>query len=128
MFVHFLDLRRTSQLKSFAMRLIGEENSRDEALDIGAGRLFLVEAKRLDTTTNLAQHMPEAVSQAVVLAEHTKHGILLHEPDIALLISRIQAKKRVRFCLSNGCAWILAILEKGDNGERVYYRSAARFP
>jgi len=35
-------------------------------------------------------------------------------------------KTSVRFCLSNGRSWIFAILEKGQNGERTYYESAAR--
>ena len=35
-------------------------------------------------------------------------------------------KTSVRFCLSNGRSWIFAILEKGHNGERTYYESAAR--
>jgi hypothetical protein len=91
MFVHFLDLCCTSQLKFFAVRLVGKENSRDEALDIRASQLFLVKTKHLNTTTNLTQHIPEAVSQAFVLTELTQCGILPHEPDTALLISPIQA-------------------------------------
>jgi hypothetical protein len=35
-------------------------------------------------------------------------------------------KTSVRFCLSNGRSWIFVILEKGHNGERTYYESAAR--
>src|ERR1700722_15721426 len=91
--VLFVDLPCTTYLKSFAVRLLGDDANRDDALDLGAGRLFLVEAKRLkDKTTLLSQHMPEAVSQAVVLAEITKYGNLLLGPDIALLISCIQAE------------------------------------
>jgi len=88
-------------------RLLGDDSSRDDAFTLAAGRLFLVEAKRQGEVTNISQYMPEAVSQAVALCEITK-------------------KTSVRFCLSNGRSWIFAILEKGQNGERTYYESAAR--
>jgi len=88
------------------VRLVGEDASRDKALDLSAGRLFFLKAK--PTTPNLAQHMPEAVGQAVVLAELTKQN-------------------QVRFCLSNGGSWIFAVLKKGDNGERTYYESVPRY-
>jgi hypothetical protein len=35
-------------------------------------------------------------------------------------------KTSVRFCLSNGRSWIFAVLKKEHNGERTYYKSAAR--
>lgn len=53
--------------------------TRDRALNLAAGRLFLVEAKRLsDTTSSLSQHMPEAVSQALALSELAKYEAQYH--------------------------------------------------
>ena len=53
-------------------RFLGVDASRDGILHLAAGRLFLVEAKRMsDKAANLSQHMPEAVGQAMALSELT---------------------------------------------------------
>jgi len=83
--------------------------SRDGILHLAAGRLFLVEAKRMsDKAVNLSQHMPEAVGQAMALSELT-------------------GQNTVRFCLSNGHSWIFAILVKDEAGQRTYYESSPRY-
>ena len=54
-------------------RLLGVDNSRDDAFKLARCRLFLVEAKRLrEHDSSLASHVPEAVSQAIALAQLTR--------------------------------------------------------
>jgi len=87
-------------------RLLGADNSRDHVLKVAKGQLFLVEAKRSDDEgRRLASFLPEAVGQALALA-------------------RISGRKQTRFCLSNGTAWIFAIVV--DDDEITYYESTAR--
>ena len=67
-------IRHVLQLKSITERLLGVDNSRDDAFKLARGRLFLVEAKRLrEHDSSLASHMPEAVSQAIALAQLTRY-------------------------------------------------------
>jgi len=87
------------------VRMLGEDATRHRALNLAAGRIFLVEAKRLsDTTSSLSQHMPEAVSQALALSE-------------------LANQETIRFCLSNGRSWVFAFLKKEADGRRAYYEA-----
>ncbi|KAF8817639.1 hypothetical protein BYT27DRAFT_7074170 [Phlegmacium glaucopus] len=87
-------------------RLLAPGGSREDALDIAKGLMFLVEAKRQSPGQHLVTHTPEAVSQAIALLKSA------NLPE-------------VRFCLSDGQAWIFFIL-KSENGTMTYYESAVR--
>ncbi|KAF6741953.1 hypothetical protein DFP72DRAFT_941022 [Ephemerocybe angulata] len=63
---------------------------------VGAGRFFLVEAKRQAGKTSLVSFIPEAVTQAMVVLSNSK-------------------KDTVRFCLSDGEQFIFFILKR-ENG------------
>ena len=54
-----------------ADRLLGVDNSRDDALAIAQSCFVLIEAKRQDDGESLASSMPEAVGQAIAVAELT---------------------------------------------------------
>ncbi|KAG6825357.1 hypothetical protein H0H92_003979 [Tricholoma furcatifolium] len=86
--------------------LIGVDNSRDDSLTVAQNRLLLIEAKRQHDGESLFSVMPEAVGQAITVAELTS------QPE-------------VRFCLSNGRVWKFCIIKKSDSGW-VYYESTAR--
>ncbi|KAJ7814330.1 hypothetical protein B0H14DRAFT_2376063 [Mycena olivaceomarginata] len=110
-------------------RFLGVDASRDGILHLAAGRLFLVEAKRMsDKAVNLSQHMPEAVGQAMALSELTGLAICALS-----LVTRVNdhlflfSVKTLRFCLSNGHSWIFAILVKDEAGQRTYYESSPRY-
>ena len=63
------------QLTSIKERLLGIDNSRDDMFKLAQGRLFLVEAKCLcKHDSSLVSHMPEAVSQAIALAQLTRYA------------------------------------------------------
>ncbi|GBE86761.1 hypothetical protein BKA93DRAFT_343182 [Sparassis latifolia] len=88
-------------------RLLGDDTCRDFALEVTEGRLFLVEAKRLRGEP-LSSFLPEAVSQAIALSKLTTCDV-------------------IRFCLSNGQAWIFCILKKDQNEDKwIYYQATAR--
>lgn len=116
------------QLTSIKERLLGVDNSRDDAFKLARGRLFLVEAKRLqEHDGSLASHMPEAVSQAIALAQLTGCAgdsfipmILSTHPIVAC------SNEDVRFCLTNGQSWIFCILRRGDGNKWFYYESTSR--
>ena len=66
-------IREKLHLISVQERLLGVDNSRDDAFKLARGRLSLVEAKRLrEHDSSLASHAPEAVSQAIALAQLTR--------------------------------------------------------
>ena len=72
--VSILIIHHVLQLMSIKERLLGVNNSRDDAFKLARGRLFLVEAKCLrEHDSSLASHMPEAVSQAIALAQLTRY-------------------------------------------------------
>jgi hypothetical protein len=65
-------VRHRILLTSIKERLLGVDNSRDDAFKLARGRLFLVEAKRLrEHDVSLASHTPEAVSPAITLVQIT---------------------------------------------------------
>ena len=69
----YLVIRKNLHLIPIKGRLLGVDNSRGDTFKLARGRLFLVEAKRLrEHDGSLASHMPEAVSQAIALAQLTR--------------------------------------------------------
>ncbi|KAF8141943.1 hypothetical protein EV363DRAFT_1392347 [Boletus edulis] len=93
-------------VRDYKSRLLSPGGSREDAFEISAGRLFLVEAKRQSLSHSLVSHIPEAVGQAVAL---------LRSANLS----------EVRFCLSDGHTCIFFVL-KSENGMLIYYESAAR--
>ncbi|PPQ74684.1 hypothetical protein CVT26_007667 [Gymnopilus dilepis] len=87
-------------------RLIGVDNSRHDALKVAQSHFILIEAKHQNDGEPLASSMPEAVGQAIAVAELTSHT-------------------EIRFCLSNGRSWFFGILKNEASGW-VYYQSTAR--
>ena len=59
-------------IRSVADRLLGVDNSRDDALALSQSRFVLIEAKRQNDGESLASSMPEAVGQAIAVAELTR--------------------------------------------------------
>ncbi|KAG5649264.1 hypothetical protein H0H81_005035 [Sphagnurus paluster] len=89
----------------FLARLLRPGGSRQDALLIARGQLFLVEAKR-QGERDLSSYTPDAVSQAIALLKSAN-------------------LEEARFCLSDGETWIFFIL-KSENGKLTYYESAPR--
>lgn len=92
-------------VKDNKARLLRPGGSRQDALLIARGQLFLVEAKR-QGERDLSSYTPEAVSQAIALLKSAN-------------------LEEARFCLSDGETWIFFIL-KSENGKLTYYESAPR--
>ena len=55
-----------------ADRLLGVDNSQDDALAIAQSCFVLIEAKRQDGEEFLASSMPEAVGEAIAVADITR--------------------------------------------------------
>jgi hypothetical protein len=92
-------------------------------LKVAKGQLFLVEAKRSDDEgRRLASFLPEAVGQALALARIS--GCVYFIPRSVPSFHDFFRRKQTRFCLSNGTAWIFAIVV--DDDEITYYESTAR--
>ena len=69
----YLVIRKNLHLIPIKERLLGVDNSRGDTFKLARGRLFLVEVKRLrEHDGSLASHIPEAVSQAIALAQLTR--------------------------------------------------------
>ncbi len=62
----------------FSDRLLLPGASRDDAIEISNGRLFLVEAKRQNLEQSLKFCIPEAVSQAIALLKSAKYVSSCH--------------------------------------------------
>ncbi|KAF8064433.1 hypothetical protein FPV67DRAFT_222637 [Lyophyllum atratum] len=85
-------------------RLLVPGASKDDALRIAQGCLFLVEDKRLKCSP-LSSHIPEAVSQAIAL------------------LKAIPNVDEVRFCLSDGETWVFFVQKEEAGRHFVYYES-----
>ncbi|KAH9176685.1 hypothetical protein EDB89DRAFT_1881619 [Lactarius sanguifluus] len=85
-------------------RLLVPGGSRWHTFEIASSCLFLVEANwQCQSEEGLSTHFPEAISQAIALL-------------------KIANLPEVRFCLSDGQAWIFFIL-KSENNTLTFYES-----